>query len=108
MLGASLWLECSRNFAVAAFAAELFQFAMATLLTVLGLSALWALFIGTARWPLRPFLGCANSDLQFFRSGAKRFFSFFPPVLAAIVLTAAIHFIKFYLKPRPGAGRIQP
>lgn len=95
-----------------ALAAELFQFAMATLLTVLGLSGIVGAFSsGTGRWPLRLILGCANLGLAVFSLWRKEtFLSFFPPVLGSyLLLTAAIHFITFYLRTRDQMqGRVQP
>lgn len=95
-----------------ALAVELFQFAMATLLTVLGLSGIVGAFSsGAGRWPLRVILGCANLGLAVFSLWRKEtFFALFPPVLGSyLLLTAAIHFITFFLRSRDQKhGRIPP
>lgn len=86
-----------------ALAAELFQFAMATLLTVLGLSGIVGAFSsGGGRWPLRLILGCANLGLAVFSLWQREtFLAFFPPVLGSYLLLATvIHFTTFYLRIR--------
>ncbi|HWQ50664.1 MAG TPA: hypothetical protein VN369_02570 [Terriglobales bacterium] len=93
-------------------AAELFHFAMATLLTVLGLSGIVGAFSSDAdRRPLRLLLGCANLGLAAFTLlREETFFALFPPALGSyLLLTAAIHFITFFLRKRDRMrGAAQP